>query len=143
MIGDSKREVLVGRNAGCRTMLLCGDGAESSENDDFGQGETARGLLEAVNAVLSCNKKTMGYVDMNYDLSLYEDSLSFLVYSLFGDTMNNPIMAVINRAYIDMAPHILTGFGKDEYKKKWKCRNEASREIKDSLNNLGDKETRV
>ena len=65
-------------------------------------------------------------------------ALDFIVYSLFGD-MSSPEEAVINRAYVDMASHTLTGF--DDYNEKWRCRYEGSKLIKESLNLLSEKDT--
>lgn len=52
MIGDSKRDIQAGKNVGCRTTLLHGNGAESDTGDIYGQDETAESLLEAVERVL-------------------------------------------------------------------------------------------
>lgn len=52
MVGDSERDIQAGKNAGCRTALLYGEGAESKARDDSGQDERAGSLLEAAEIVL-------------------------------------------------------------------------------------------
>ena len=51
MIGDSERDIRAGKNAGCRTVLLCGDGAENRLENDYGQDMTANGLPEAMELI--------------------------------------------------------------------------------------------
>ena len=59
MIGDSWRDVAAGQNAGCKTVLLYGEGTEGSQRDNSaldltGLTSTLRfpNLLEAVKAIL-------------------------------------------------------------------------------------------
>lgn len=67
---------------------------------------------------------------MGYD---FKNAMEFLLFSYFGD-ISNPIKASINRAYVDMASHTLTGFKTDE--EKWKCRYQTSQEIEKSIENI-------
>lgn len=64
---------------------------------------------------------------MNQD---FKNAMEFLLFSYFGD-ISDPIMAAINRAYVDMASHTLTGFKEDE--NKWECREQASNMIHDAI----------
>ena len=67
---------------------------------------------------------------MNQD---FKNAMEFLLFSYFGD-ISDPIMAAINRAYVDMASHTLTGFKED--KNKWKCREQASNTIYKKIEEL-------
>ena len=54
MVGDGENDILAGRNAGCRTALICGaeeTGAEKMQ--DFGQDMTVRSLQEFTERVLN------------------------------------------------------------------------------------------
>ena len=48
MVGDGKNDVLAGKNAGCRTALLCADGTPP----ELGQERTAPSLYDFVEQVL-------------------------------------------------------------------------------------------
>lgn len=63
--------------------------------------------------------------------------MEFIVYCVFGDT-HKSVAAIINRAYVDMASHTMTGF--DDTNEKWDCRYKASELIKDSLAKLEEKD---
>ena len=52
MVGDGKNDVLAGKNAGCRTALLCADGTPP----ELGQERTAPSLYDFVEQVL-CGKE--------------------------------------------------------------------------------------
>ena len=54
MVGDGENDILAGRNAGCRTALICGAEETGAENiPDFGQDMTVRSLLEFADRVLN------------------------------------------------------------------------------------------
>ena len=67
---------------------------------------------------------------------LTKKAYNFILQCYFGD-MSDPVAAAIDRAYSDMASHTLKGF-KDDYKKKWECRFEASKEIYKKVFKLND-----
>lgn len=50
MVGDGYRDIQAGKNAGCKTILICNDYCEDDKN--FGQDLTVRSLLEAVEEIL-------------------------------------------------------------------------------------------
>ena len=45
MVGDSKNDIECGKNAGCKTVLLNGEGSDKKDNDDYGQNYTFNSLL--------------------------------------------------------------------------------------------------
>ncbi len=49
MIGDGERDIKAGKNAGCKTILIVGDGSESELGAEFGQDESAETFKEAIN----------------------------------------------------------------------------------------------
>ena len=49
MIGDGVRDILAGKNGGCKTALVVGDGGESLGSEEFGQDITIKSLLEFTN----------------------------------------------------------------------------------------------
>ena len=54
MVGDGENDILAGRNAGCRTALICGAEETGAENiPDFGQDMTVRSLSEFAERVLN------------------------------------------------------------------------------------------
>lgn len=52
MIGDGEHDVKAGKNAGCRTALLVGEGTDSKRGADFGQDMTCESLMGFVEKVL-------------------------------------------------------------------------------------------
>lgn len=68
--------------------------------------------------------------------NLKKQAYEFILYCYFGD-MKDPVEAAIDRAYVDMASHTLTGFGED-YETKWALRYSASEKIKESLKDISD-----
>lgn len=65
-------------------------------------------------------------------------SMDFLICCYFGQS-KDLITASIDRAYVDMAAHTMTGF--DNYEEKWEYRYNASMIIKEGLINYSDKKT--
>ena len=54
MVGDGENDILAGRNAGCRTALICGvEETGADKMPDFGQDMTVRSLLEFAEQVLN------------------------------------------------------------------------------------------
>lgn len=54
MIGDGKNDILAGKNAGCKTVLLTPTSQEGDgKNEEYGQNLMASTLIEAVKAILS------------------------------------------------------------------------------------------
>ena len=66
-------------------------------------------------------------------------SMNFLLDCAFGQH-EDLIAAAIDKAYVDMAAHTLKGFGKKRYKKKWSCRYNATKIIRDALENYPSNE---
>lgn len=52
MVGDGKHDVAAGRNAGCRTVLLNGDGTDSKQNGDWGQDYTYKTLSDFIKNII-------------------------------------------------------------------------------------------
>ncbi|MCD8104802.1 MAG: D-glycero-beta-D-manno-heptose 1,7-bisphosphate 7-phosphatase [Lachnospiraceae bacterium] len=52
MVGDSEHDVKAGKNAGCKTVLLVGEGTDSKRGYDFEQDMTCESLMEFVEKVL-------------------------------------------------------------------------------------------
>lgn len=55
MVGDGKNDIMCGKNAGCKTVLINGQGADKQENDNYGQDFTFDNLLAFVNSVIFNN----------------------------------------------------------------------------------------
>ena len=51
MVGDGWRDMESGKAAGCKTVLIVGNGSETMERMDYGQDKTAESLFEAVEMI--------------------------------------------------------------------------------------------
>lgn len=63
-----------------------------------------------------------------------KQAYEFVLYCYFGD-MGDPVEAAIDRAYVDMASHTLTGL-KNDPEKKWELRYRASEKIKQRMKSI-------
>ena len=66
------------------------------------------------------------------DKRVKELCMNFILDCAFGQH-EDVVTAAIDKAYVDMASHTLKDFPKDEYKKKWSCRYDATNAIRKAL----------
>jgi predicted Zn-dependent protease len=69
--------------------------------------------------------------------NLEKKCITFILQCVFGN-IDDPVTAAIDRAYVDMASHTMQGFKEEEYQDKWKCRYDASKKIKESVENYDE-----